>query len=165
MALCSRKSRSGWPSRTLEGLALSNRPRQRLTAGPTASAATPSAGKRSACPPTHGFPPKAFHTFANNELRADKNLLKSPTFSRNVHEHFTWPNDSRFGRATVDGMRRNWAGVCPLLDRNREPLLGWQRKDASDFGRSPGRRKSLFKPAGHHHQRDRRDHLRAAFHF
>jgi hypothetical protein len=31
-------------------------------------------------------------------------------------------------------MRRNWAGVCPLLDRDREPLLGWQRKDASDFG-------------------------------
>jgi hypothetical protein len=52
----------------------------------------------------------------NNELPARENLLKSPAFTPNVHEHFTWPNDPQFRRATLDGVRRDWTCVRALFD-------------------------------------------------
>src|ERR1051325_12179792 len=103
MALCSRKSRSGWPCRTFEGLALPNRARQRLLQSQRFQLRLLRWQAERLPYNTPIFPQSVSRALRNNELRADKNILKSPTFSRSVHEHFTWPNDSQFRRATVDG--------------------------------------------------------------
>ena len=61
----------------------------------------------------------------NNELPVDENPLKSPTFSRNVHEHFTWLNDSQLRRAIVDGVRSDWTCVRVLFDRGGDTSAIW----------------------------------------